>query len=56
MVKDIYICLSEVERWPGQSQHLHIMDNFTNVSRDYCFLDKEPFRSKKHAFFISLVE
>ena len=56
MVKDIYICLSEVERWPGQPQNLHIMDNFMNLSRGYCFLDKEPFRSKKHAFFISLVE
>lgn len=56
LVKDIYVRLSGVGAWPDPPRGLHVVDDFTNVRRGYSFLDEEPFQSKKHAFFLSLVE
>lgn len=55
-VKDMYIELSGDSSWPGLPEPLSIVDDLSNTTRGYCFLEEEPFRWRMDSFFLSLVE
>lgn len=57
MTKKLYVELSEEPAWPGLPENMGpILDDLSNADRGYCFLEESPFREKKNAFFLSLVE
>ena len=55
-VKETYAQLSGDGTWPGLPEGLSVVDDLGNLKRGYCFLEEEPFQTRKHVFFLSLVE
>lgn len=52
----LYVELSGNASWSGLPESFNIVDDLSNTTWGYCFLEEEPFQLRKDLFFLSLVE